>query len=247
MSHKSLYDNQLRRKIKTRSKSEQVKDQKLQATFQALRAINSEKLPGGRKTSLDSDGELKTSFALRVFNTSDTITSQLAICAQNKQNNHPENLAEVSKTATTPCQLISHSSKAVNRIPIQEFLESDCGTSLTSECDSDSGSELPFEQNFYQTTNQTCLFTENKSRLPLGTPLSTALNMVHLPSEIASMNELGDKIDSIEQLPKLQHQESGLTRDSEKRKSHVELESPTNKTNSRPELENRYRKISCGY
>jgi len=71
--------------------------------------------------------------------------------------------------------------------------------------------------------------------------------MVHLPSEIASMNELGDRIDSIEQLPKLCRQESGITRESEKRKSHLELESPTQKAKLQPTTEIRLRKISCGY
>lgn len=87
----------------------------------------------------------------------------------------------------------------------------------------------------------------DKSRLPLGTPLSTAINMVHLPSEIASINELGDKIDSIEQLPMLCRQESGLTKESEKRKSHVDLESPNNKMGNKVGVDVRYRKVSCGY
>ena len=42
---------------------------------------------------------------------------------------------------------------------------------------------------------------QEQSQLPEGNALSTALNMVHLPTEIASINEMGEVIDSLDKLP----------------------------------------------
>lgn len=44
---------------------------------------------------------------------------------------------------------------------------------------------------------------KEQSRLPEGDAYSTALNMAHLPTEVASINEMGEEIDSFDKLPGL--------------------------------------------
>jgi hypothetical protein len=202
-------------------------------------------------------------FEFRLFNTSDTINSQL-ICSKHllpsKEDSGKQNDNQIQNLQTSQSIILqnrsSHSpaEKSAIQSPIQEFLDSDCGTSSSegsqcsktskssksskicseSESQSDSESDLPFEQNIEDQGAKKNKIpfvnnSEEKSRVPKGTPLSTALNMAHLPSEIASINELGDRIDSISKLPKLERQASGLTKDSEKierLRSSSDLESP---------------------
>lgn len=134
-------------------------------------------------------------------------------------------------------------------IAIQEFFESNCGSSDTSNEDSRSSafSDLPIERGMFRAELEVGhQKSENNSRVPFGTPLSTALNMVHLPSEIASINELGDRIDSIEQLPVLQKKESFLTKDSGKQKSQKNLDSIIHQKEP-CSVEHRCRMSSCAY
>lgn len=53
---------------------------------------------------------------------------------------------------------------------------------------------------------------DNQSDYPQGSVLSTAINMAHLPTEVASMNEMGDMLDSFDMLPKIGRQDSNSTR-----------------------------------
>lgn len=62
------------------------------------------------------------------------------------------------------------------------------------------------DENFYNQQQQ------QPSVRPKGDVLSTALNMVHLPTEIASINEMGEIIDSMDTLPTLVRQESGISK-----------------------------------
>lgn len=238
-------------KVKLRSLSiEHIsKSSKLQA--RTHRAYFSDDLVRERRTSLDSAKEISTKSRKfsnsKLIKTSDTINSQIVFSYNPEYSKLTEKDKKVPEIARSQKPQDSQAEEVSQRMPIQEFLDSDCGTSDTSDNDSSAESDLPFEQVIYVKQELQQFRTENDSHLPFGTPLSTAINMVHLPSEIASMNELGDRIDSIEQLPKLYRQESGFTKDSEKRKSHIDLESPTNKTAIEIGNEIRYRKISCGY
>lgn len=63
-----------------------------------------------------------------------------------------------------------------------------------------------YEQEYFTLTkfySPTYKNTDNLSFSAQGCALSTALNMVHLPTEVASINEMGDELDSMDILPEL--------------------------------------------
>jgi hypothetical protein len=97
---------------------------------------------------------------------------------------------------------------------VQEYLNSFLSESYTSEEETSSIDESMGVMEYRVTTMARAInpIKYAESRLPEGDAYSTALNMVHLPTEVASINELGEVIDSLDNLPVLERQESGATR-----------------------------------
>lgn len=86
---------------------------------------------------------------------------------------------------------------------------------LTHSYDSDSNIDLSMnvvDLNEVKLNKESKFAQIGQSQCPEGNALSTALNMVHLPTEVASINELGEMIDSLDNLPTLDRQDSGCTK-----------------------------------